>query len=1196
MRFKKLLPFTYSSSIVLVTILVSASPDITAQNRQLVGLMSGGGLEFGTIFSIPVGGNSVSQVKFLQGEPGKYPIGKPLEINGKFYGVTHYGGPTNYQGAIFEFDKTSGTYTTKGVFDSIIGNQPCSDLLLTSSGRLIGTTGCQCTDQPSALYEFDITKSTFSKLFDFTTSYNGDAPGGALLEAANGKLYGAATYGGADFAGMIFEYDLANNRYTPIIELTDSLGSRPCGALVQASNGKLYGMTREGGSGNFGTLFEYDISTDIFTKKIDFDSINGSLPYGSLFEAGNGKLYGTTQYGGLHNQGVLFEYDYSANSFAKKADLQYHGYATGRLTEVQTGKLYGTKTSGIFEYDYINNVFSDKHYLYSLIGYMPDGLLNAANGKLYGFNYVGGANNGGTIFEYDYLTDQYTNIHDFGSLSGGLPSGSLTLASNGKCYGITNRGGVNGHGVIFEFDYSSNSYIKRIDLNDSTGSLPFGKLVEGSNGKLYGMMKSDFDSVSMIEYDPVNHVYTKKVTLPQTFPASVPFVNSLVHSSNGKLYGMTYNFQSGPVASIFEYDYNSNSCIVKFEIPDSLGREPKGALIEASNGKFYGVTYRGGRSNRGVIFEYDNINNVYTKLIDLNDSLGSYPENSLIQATNGRLYGMTAQGGALDGGVIYEIDPTTSLYQVIHIFDKWEESHPRGKLLEASNGKLYGTTYEGGNHFVGVVFEFDPITHSYRKVIDLDPLSGFQPLYDQFLEIDVNAITTWADQNTLCNGSSLQVSYSTPPALPGNIFNVQLSDSSGSFTSPIIIGSIAATGNGKISCTIPSGTPSGSAYRVRVVGSLPVRIGNDNDFDIAIKAIPTLSVSCILLGPDNCDGKSGSAKAVVTEGSGHFIYQWSLIGNYHVQPVGPRESTLFGWAGNYTVTVDDLVCGQASSSIQIPYGPPPITSILSAPAVSCSGGSDVIVAAADALANGFTWYSRPTLLFNSQPGPYTSYGNAVNLTYLPTPPGNQPSWDVCVKAFNDCGLSIRPACTTIRSALLATGAIQGPELVSPGTIETYTVPSFTGANAFHWTTTGTDISASGSGNIAAVSFGPSFSSGTLCVAGVDACGIIGPARCIEIAQLLSSSRIGMPYGASYTYLFPNPAHDALQIRFQSNAGNHAYTLNISDLSGRLLRSENGLAAPGDNLHTIDLSGLAKGVYLLNLKFEGGGEVLRVVVE
>ena len=71
MRFKKLLPFTYSSSIVLVTILVSASPDITAQNRQLVGLMSGGGLGFGTIFSIPVGGNSVSQVKFLQGEPGK---------------------------------------------------------------------------------------------------------------------------------------------------------------------------------------------------------------------------------------------------------------------------------------------------------------------------------------------------------------------------------------------------------------------------------------------------------------------------------------------------------------------------------------------------------------------------------------------------------------------------------------------------------------------------------------------------------------------------------------------------------------------------------------------------------------------------------------------------------------------------------------------------------------------------------------------------------------------------------------------------------------------------------------------------------------------------------------------------------------------------------------------------------------------
>ena len=64
--------------------------------------------------------------------------------------------------------------------------------------------------------------------------------------------------------------------------------------LLQASNGKLYGMTREGGSNGAGTIFSYDPATSAYTQLKDFDDTNGANPYGSLVQASDGKLYGMT--------------------------------------------------------------------------------------------------------------------------------------------------------------------------------------------------------------------------------------------------------------------------------------------------------------------------------------------------------------------------------------------------------------------------------------------------------------------------------------------------------------------------------------------------------------------------------------------------------------------------------------------------------------------------------------------------------------------------------------------------------------------------------------------------------------------------------------------------------------------------------------------------------------------------------------
>jgi hypothetical protein len=77
------------------------------------------------------------------------------------------------------------------------------------------------------------------------------------------------------------------------------------------------------------------------------------------------------------------------------------------------------------------------------------------------------------------------------------------------------------------------------------------------------------------------------------------------------------------------------------------------------------------------------------------------------------------------------------------------------------------------------------------------------------------------------------------PANPGNVFTAQLSNKSGSFASPVNIGTVTSTGSGNIACTIPASTPTGTKYKVRVVSSSPVVIGSVSTKTLKINPKPT---------------------------------------------------------------------------------------------------------------------------------------------------------------------------------------------------------------------------------------------------------------------------------------------------------------------------------------------------------------------
>ena len=254
-------------------------------------------------------------------------------------------------------------------------------------------------------------------------------------------------------------------------------------------------MTNYGGIIGLGVLFEYDITNNIFIKKVDFDVANkGWCPTGNLIEANNGKLYGMTSSGGSSlNYGVLFEFDPLTNIYEKKLNFEGNNglRSCGSLINASNGKLYGLASSGglmgwgaLFEFDPIASIYSVKYSFHGNNGEHPYGdLIQTSDGKFYGMTQEGGTNNYGVLFEFDPATNIYSIKLNFdNSNSGCYPYGSLLQASNGKLYGTTTRGGLDYYGVLFEYNLTNNIFIKKLDFNGNNGKEPqFSQLIE-----LYG--------------------------------------------------------------------------------------------------------------------------------------------------------------------------------------------------------------------------------------------------------------------------------------------------------------------------------------------------------------------------------------------------------------------------------------------------------------------------------------------------------------------------------------------------------------------------------------------------------------------------------------------------------------------------------------------------------------------------------------
>ena len=177
---------------------------------------------------------------------------------------------------------------------------------------------------------------------------------------------------------------------------------------------------------------------------------------------------------------------------------------------------------------------------------------------------------------------------------------------------------------------------------------------------------------------------------------------------------------------IFKYTAGATQFDDTYRLKGIAGMSP-GAITQIGN-YIYGCTRSGGAFGLGTIYKYEPLTNAYTVLHDFVDSTGSQSSTQLLLASNGKLYGTSGTGGPLFGGVIFEFDLSTNTYQKLAYFGSViNGGNPSDYLIQASNGKLYGTTYQGISNFNGTLFEFDIATNTITTLHNFTPNTGNIP-------------------------------------------------------------------------------------------------------------------------------------------------------------------------------------------------------------------------------------------------------------------------------------------------------------------------------------------------------------------------------------------------------------------------------------------------------------------------------------
>ena len=314
---------------------------------------------------------------------------------------------------------------------------------------------------------------TFAPLYSFQNGGDGQAPEARVVFGPDGSLYGTTAFGGSNGGfGTVFNLrppahgcQSVNCPWTETTLHTFSGGTDGAypgqGDLVFDHAGNVYGTTQ--GYGSVGTVFELTKQNGAWAETTLYTFTHGETPVAGVVFDSAGNLYGTTTYGGINNNGTVFELSPAGSGWTYQTLYEFQNNGDGQnplggVTINTAGDLYGCTVAGaktVYELQPSNGnwVFTS---LYAFSAYSEGcnvSLTFDPAGNFYGTVAIGGTVGEGIAFKMSYSGGSWTetDLYNFGiGGKGAYPYGSVALDTFGNLYSTTNAGGEYGQGVVWQ--------------------------------------------------------------------------------------------------------------------------------------------------------------------------------------------------------------------------------------------------------------------------------------------------------------------------------------------------------------------------------------------------------------------------------------------------------------------------------------------------------------------------------------------------------------------------------------------------------------------------------------------------------------------------------------------------------------------------------------------------------------------------
>ncbi|QMU30380.1 choice-of-anchor tandem repeat GloVer-containing protein [Adhaeribacter radiodurans] len=688
------------------------TPNAIAQ-EVLLGLNSIEGPQGGgTAFTINSSGTNFTMRKGFY-KLGSSPFGDLTKgKDGNFYGMTAEGG-INSGGTIFKMTPDS-KVTILHHLDFPEGVSPRGNLVLGTDGNFYGMTYVGGANKNGTI--FKVTPGgTLTVLHHLNKPIDGGAPEGSLVQGSDGNFYGMTLLGGKYDYGTIFKITPAGV-FTVLRSFNGTTnGGASSGNLVQGKDGNFYGMTSQGGTYGYGTIFKVTPTGRFAVLRSFNNDTDGGLPGGSLIQSSDGNFYGMTYAGGENFNGTIFKIT------AKGAFSVLHAFRSedgshpyGNLVRGSDGNFYGMTSDG--GNNYYGTIFKLtpggtftvlKHLDFSTTGANPRGSLVQGNdGIFYGMAGSYGPSSYGTIFKITPAGTFTVLVALPNDNQGNTPYSSLVQGKDGFYYGTTSQGGKHGNGTIFKM-CTDGTFTTLYSLNINTdGANPESALIQANDGNFYGTAstggKNGYGTIF-------------KITPGGTFRVLHSFdfntngrnpYGGLVQGNDNNFYGIT--FQGGTIGGGTVYKITPSGTLTTIrQLSFSDGADSKATLVKGKDGNFYGTTHIGGTNTGGTIFKITP-KGAFSVLYNFTNASGGFTRGSLSQDAEGNFYGLTPVGGSKGYGTIFKVNSSGTV-TVLYNFDKITDgSKPNGSLVRDSKGNLFGMNSEGGTYQGGTIFRLTP--------------------------------------------------------------------------------------------------------------------------------------------------------------------------------------------------------------------------------------------------------------------------------------------------------------------------------------------------------------------------------------------------------------------------------------------------------------------------------------------------------